>query len=391
MRFSALDGWRGICAMGVVLFHAGGPIAWSGSDLALLREANLFVDYFFVLSGFVMGHTYDDRIEDMRSAGVFMIRRFGRLWPLHLAVLALYIALELVALVIEGHFGNFAAHPAFTYDKTPSSLLTNLLLIHSLGIHDQFTWNTPSWSISVEFWTYVVFAGMLVLAKRHRSMIAVGLAGFGVAGIAISGRYMEAAFDYGILRCLYGFFLGYLVFRLCATRPSGPVVKLHAATAVEALVVVLLVLYVSYLDKPPYSLLGSPLFALSVFVFSLEQGRLSQWLSGWPFQQIGTWSYSIYMIHMLMLVVFIAAIRFIEKGFHLHLRGTTLLKYDGELQFTFGSTLAGDAVVAAFALAVIAAASLTYRFIEDPCRHYANGVADRLSAPRRVAWNAPRR
>jgi peptidoglycan/LPS O-acetylase OafA/YrhL len=390
MRFAALDGWRGICAMGVVLFHAGGPIAWSGGDLALLREGNLFVDYFFVLSGFVMGYTYDDRIENMRSAGVFMIRRFGRLWPLHAAVLALYVALEFVALAIEGHLGNFAAHPAFTYNKTPDSLLTNLLLIHSLGIHDHFTWNTPSWSISVEFWTYVVFAAMLVLGKRHRNMIAVGLAAIGVASIAISGRYMHATYDYGILRCLYGFFLGYLVFRLCDTPHSRPVVKLPAATAVEALVVVLLALYVSYLDKPPFSLLGPLLFALSVFVFSLEQGRLSRWLSGWPFQQIGAWSYSIYMIHMLVLVVFMAAARFIEKGLHLHLRGTTLLNYDWELQFTFGSTLAGDAVVAAFVLAVIAAASLTYRFIEDPCRRYANGIADRLSAPRSAALNAQR-
>jgi peptidoglycan/LPS O-acetylase OafA/YrhL len=391
MRFTALDGWRGISAMIVLLFHAGGAFAWSGSDLGLVKGANLFVDYFFVLSGFVIGHTYDDRIDDMRSAGVFLVRRFGRLWPLHAAMLALYVAVELAALVIERHLGNFAAHPAFTGGKTLPSLLTNLLLIHSLGIHSQYTWNMASWSISVEFWTYVVFACILVLAKRHRTVIAVGLAAIGALGVTITGRYMDATVDYGLLRCLYGFFSGYLVFHLCAVRPSRAPVRLAAPTAVEALVVALLVLFVSYCNRTPFSLLGPPLFALNVFVFSLEQGRVSRLLAGWPFRQIGTWSYSIYMIHMLMLVVMMAAIRFVEKELHLNLRGTTMLTYEGELQFNFGSALVGDAIIAAFAMAVVVAASFTYRYIEDPCRRYANGLADRISAPQRAAWNTSRR
>jgi peptidoglycan/LPS O-acetylase OafA/YrhL len=72
-------------------------------------------------------------------AGTFMVRRFGRLWPLHAAILALYILLEFVALVVERHLGNFAAHPAFTGDKSPHPIVTNLLLVQSLGLENIFT------------------------------------------------------------------------------------------------------------------------------------------------------------------------------------------------------------------------------------------------------------
>ncbi len=58
-RFEALDGWRGICACLVVLFHFHGysPLNTSG----LIRNSYLFVDFFFVLSGFVIACNYSTR------------------------------------------------------------------------------------------------------------------------------------------------------------------------------------------------------------------------------------------------------------------------------------------------------------------------------------------
>lgn len=249
MRFSALDGWRGVCALIVAAAHVGGVIAWTGHDPAF--EGGPFVDYFFVLSGFVIGYTYDDRIADLRSAGTFMLRRFGRLWPLHAAILGLYILLELAALLVERHLGNFAAHPAFTVDKSPRSIITNLLLVQSLGLDDMFTWNSPSWSISVEFWTYAVFAALVLGAGRRRAAGAAMLLVTGVLGITLSGQYMQATTEFGFFRCLFGFFLGYLVFRFTLTKRAGAAITVGMATIAELLAVGLIVAFVVFLSRGP--------------------------------------------------------------------------------------------------------------------------------------------
>ena len=81
-RFHVLDAWRGIAALLVALerLHAHGVFY----SLPFVRNSYLFVDFFFVLSGFVIAHAYADKITDARSALTFALRRFGRLWPLHI-------------------------------------------------------------------------------------------------------------------------------------------------------------------------------------------------------------------------------------------------------------------------------------------------------------------
>jgi peptidoglycan/LPS O-acetylase OafA/YrhL len=381
MRYSALDGWRGVCALLVAAAHVCGNMAWTGGATPPFFDGCPYVDFFFVLSGFVIGYTYESRIDDIRSAGVFMLRRFGRLWPLHATMLALYILFELMALIVERHWGNFAAFPAFTADKSPSAVVTNLLLIQSLGIEDGFTWNSPSWSISVEFWTYLVFAGLLLTAGPRRAAAALVLLAVGIAGVVLGGEYMLAATRFGLFRCLYGFFLGYLVFRFTLRPHAEPALKGPVATAIEIVAVVLIVLYIAFLREPPWSLLGPPLFGLCVYIFSLERGAISRRLSAAPFRQLGTWSYSIYMIHMLMLTLLMVALRILQRMFHLPFRSTVT---NGVTVFDLGSMLLNDAVVIGLLLAVVSAAALSYRFIEVPSRRYFNAVADQLAGHGRL-------
>jgi len=70
-RFTALDGWRGIAACMVVLFHVRAPS--HVSELALVRNSFLFVDFFFVLSGFVIAATYAERLAGGLGIGRFML------------------------------------------------------------------------------------------------------------------------------------------------------------------------------------------------------------------------------------------------------------------------------------------------------------------------------
>src|SRR5215469_11877968 len=116
-RFAALDGWRGICALLVALHHLsanGHFYAWP-----LVRNAWLFVDFFFVLSGFVIAYAYGGRLSDAHAIKDFALRRLFRLWPLHVAVLMALIGLELYRLASTGG--------GFTGERTPFAVLTNLL------------------------------------------------------------------------------------------------------------------------------------------------------------------------------------------------------------------------------------------------------------------------
>src|SRR5262249_28829215 len=88
-RYIALDGWRGICAIGVALHHF--PQIFLFSNAPLFRSGWLFVDFFFVLSGFVITHAYGGKLRSASSTLEFMTRRFFRLYPLHLFILILLL------------------------------------------------------------------------------------------------------------------------------------------------------------------------------------------------------------------------------------------------------------------------------------------------------------
>ena len=126
-------------------------------DWSLVRHSFLFVDFFFVLSGFVIAGSYRAKLLDGFSIWHFMLLRLGRLYPLHVAILVVFIGIELLRFRFSGTLGGQNGDK-FTEAHSIKSIVTNLLLIQSLNIHKTLTWNLPSWSISVEFYAYAVFA-----------------------------------------------------------------------------------------------------------------------------------------------------------------------------------------------------------------------------------------
>ena len=210
-RFRALDGWRGVCAMLVALHHieVHGWLYWQ----PLVRNAWLFVDFFFVLSGFVISHAYGARLGSGARIKDFVLRRLGRLWPLHVVMLGALIALEFSHLLLSHYHAMGDARPAFALDRSPFAILTNLFLVQAFGMHASETWNGPAWSISCEFYTYLVFAAVCFFTVGHKARLAV-CALLVIAGAVILARYsdygMRETFHWAIFRCLYGFFVGVL-------------------------------------------------------------------------------------------------------------------------------------------------------------------------------------
>jgi peptidoglycan/LPS O-acetylase OafA/YrhL len=165
IHFRVLDGWRGIAALLVAIFHLN--IASAIYSLDFIRNAYLFVDFFFVLSGFVITHSCAERLGTPEGVGMFALRRLGRLWPLHIVVLLAMVIVESARAISAARGASFY-NPPFAGATSLHSILTNLVFGQSFGIEQQLTWNPPSWSICAEFWTYLIFAAALLIGATWR-------------------------------------------------------------------------------------------------------------------------------------------------------------------------------------------------------------------------------
>jgi len=348
-RFAALDGWRGVCAVLVALHHfsANGYIA----ALPLIRNAWLFVDFFFVLSGFVISHAYHQKLGNGREIGAFAWRRFARLWPLHVTVLGAFVVLELIRFVMTGS--------GFTGERTPVAFLANLFLVQSLGIFNGLTWNTPSWSISTEFYTYLVFAALCAAATNRslRIVLSIGLTASGLAVLIFFSRYgMRETFGWGFFRCLFGFFAGSLTYDAWKRRWFA---GNFGSTAEIAAVAIALAFLVFVPGHRAFEYFAVPVFALLVYIFAQEQGIVSRAMRSRGVGALGRWSYSIYMVHMLVLALFFSALDAAGTGW-------TAKLPDGTEQIALGSRFAADSLMLAYLAFVGALAAFTWRFLELP-------------------------
>lgn len=174
----ALTSLRGLAALYVALLHFSTAIErhCAVQIPALAPRGHLAVDFFFVLSGFIMAYTYSREFAErgiLNTMPSFMIKRMARLMPLHFFVTA---CLLLYTLAVAPGFHN-PELPAFSSDRPVLDVVLNFLLLQGLGLAPNM--NGPSWSISVEMFAYLAFPlFLLLLFHRSASMrwIATGIA-----------------------------------------------------------------------------------------------------------------------------------------------------------------------------------------------------------------------
>lgn len=382
VRFEALDAWRGICAILVVLFHFCFIFHSPFGGQRLISNAYLFVDFFFVLSGFVVAHAYAARLGSGIAWREFVVRRFGRLWPLHAAVLGAFV-LFIGAL-------NLLPHPQrFDLTLAPSeyslvAIPIHVFLLNAVNLHGM-AWNAPSWSIGAEFYTYLLFGAVCVLVTRRRTGTALLLAAGGIAVLAVaSPTYMNSTADFGLFRCVGGFFTGVAVHALHRRLAD---MRLPAATLWEAAAVVVAGLFVVHAGSGPDEVaalsLAAPLvFGAAVLVFAREEGVLSRLLRARPFAALGRWSYSIYMTHQLVLMVALFAIWSLGVA----AESTILVEGHRKTLYDLGGTVPSLCLLGAILFAVLAVSALTYARIEEPARLAFNGLASRMGT--RSRWRS---
>jgi len=377
MRFRILDSWRGIAALCVVLFH------FEAADhiyaLRFIRHSYLFVDFFFVLSGFVIAHAYGDKLKSPLEVWQFIVRRFGRVWPLHITVLAAFIAVAVFKYGLTAGLGMSATTSAFdAAGSTPlASLPVEVLLLQAVDVTDRLTWNTPSWSISAEFWTYILFALIVLLLPRFRTIAFAVAAFLGAATVvAFSHHGMDVTYDLGLPRSIFGFSVGYLVYW---ARPRiGPMPPALAYIA-EVLTVLAIFAFVTMTNRSPLSYAAPFVFAIAVYVFSYELGPVSRLLRRPVFQNLGLWSYSIYMIHALIAFVIGLVVSELQKRLGVDLWHVVVEDGISKRVIVSDHVLLLDAIHLAYAAAVVAISAFSYRLIEQPGRRYFQSVADGMA------------
>jgi peptidoglycan/LPS O-acetylase OafA/YrhL len=363
-RFEALDGWRGICACLVVLFHFHGYSPLYTSEL--VRNSYLFVDFFFVLSGFVIAWNYAAKLDTWDGVKRFLFLRAGRLYPLHFFMLLLLIAYETLRLLRGAAEGSDAT--AFTGETHPIAVITNLFLVQSLNVHDGLTWNGPAWSISTELWAYAIFALVSVWLGMRNWMLLLAALVAPVMLLHLSRTGMDTTYDYGLIRCVFGFALGIACFRLHRALPivakgGSPLVM----TVLEIAVVAAVVVFVSRAGTGPWSFVAPFIFAIAVQVFAIEGGAVSRLFRFRLLRWLGMLSYSIYLTHFFLVMVFPRVVKRIA-GQDLW---TPMPLDSGQYVLAFGrNAVEGTLFYIAVLAITLAFSAFTYRWIETPGREW---------------------
>ncbi len=365
-RFHTLDGLRGVFALVVVLYHL--PFATHLFANPLVRDGYLAVDFFFVLSGFVIAFAYGDRLQTAEAAGNFVVRRLGRIWPLHAVMLAALLLLELVKLVALG------GGDAFTGESDPVAFVASLALVQAWGIYDAPTWNVPSWSISAELLAYLGFAVISLVAPRRSEVLALVIAAASAAGLLLLAGDMDQAGHLAPLRVGFGFFAGVVVYAAYRRWPSPQQWSFGLASLIEVAVLGAVIGYFALVQRGQLGLVAPLLFAVAIYVYAGGRGVVSSVLASAPLQFVGKVSFSIYLVHFVINAGLSAVAQLGERVLGGSLRDTAAtifgpavpIERGDWLLINLGSLWANDALAVAYVAVLLLVASLTYQWIERP-------------------------
>lgn len=237
-HYEVLDGLRGSAAILVVLFHIMGmTVSWADTG-QLLHHAALAVDFFFVLSGFVVAFAYDDRWKTM-STGQFILIRLVRLHPLVL----LGAVLGLISFLIDPFATNQKAIPLST---VLSYFALACLLLPYPALPNRWTdthsLNSPAWSLLQEYIGNLAYALVLRRLGTKTLGLLVVLAGAVLVWSAWDkntldlGSYWETLWQ-GTARMAFSFMMGLWLYRV---RDRFPKIRqrLHLGWIAASLVLI---------------------------------------------------------------------------------------------------------------------------------------------------------
>jgi len=288
-NIAQLTGLRGIAALAVVIHHA----AHQPSPDRFFRGQPM-VDVFFVLSGFVMSYVYLAR--ERLDWWAFARARFARIYPLHAAT-ALAMAAAGIVLARLGH------DPWPEWVNPVQALREVTLTMAMPVVGADKLWNFPAWSISVEWWVYFTLFPLLAIygarASNRQAAALVLLAAVTMAVLLHMGVGKSTRGWMAFGRAVVGFAGGWVACRYA----TGTDLRLSdCAVDWLALAVAACIYGTAPLtgDDAWYLL---PVYPLLIFGLATSHGRAARFLSSRPVEWLGDISFSIYLVHSIVLNV----------------------------------------------------------------------------------------
>lgn len=227
-HYELLDGLRGVAALLVVFYHIfeGFSFAGGGTLITVINHGYLAVDFFFILSGFVIGYAYDDRWKKNLTLKGFFKRRLIRLHPM----IVMGAVIGCITFFIQGGVKWDGTQVA-----TSAVMLALLLAMFFIpaypgagydvrGNGEMFSLNGPSWSLFFEYIGNLLYALFIHRLSNKALTVLVILLGLGLSWFALSdvvgygmigvGWTLDGLnFWGGMLRMLFPFTLGMLISR----------------------------------------------------------------------------------------------------------------------------------------------------------------------------------
>lgn len=376
---------RGIAALLVLIFHSNLmaiPFLPPGYT-NLVSGGWIWVDFFFILSGFILFYVYgkDFHAGVGRSAyWKYMGARFARVYPLHFVTLIWCSLATIVIISLASGLDPFVAS-VFDLESIPASLV----MLQSMHLFDMTPLNTPSWSLSTEWWMYMLFPFIVPVFQRLSSLGKV-LVFILVATLYAIIRYVispnvipfegaqptiNLTYDFGFLRCLAGFSLGMLLYVLYESKLGFQVLKRD----VTFIIISLLILVGLHFGVDELIILS--LFPFLILCASFNIGEVKKFLDRRPLQRLGDWSFSIYMVHIP--IVFILYIIQVKKN-PAHF-ADFMKMIQAPPDYTMGVIFCVLLVITTLIIA-----SLTYRYVEVPARQYLNSRFSKTKNKASVAF-----
>ena len=226
-HYEILDGLRGVAAVMVVAFHIFEAHATNHLD-QFINHGYLAVDFFFVLSGFVIGYAYDDRWAKGMSTGTFFKRRLIRLQPM-----------VIVGSLIGAVCFFFQDYPMFYKIHDTSVWLMLIVMVVGMtliplpvgkmdirGWGEMYPLNGPAWSLFLEYCANILYALFIRKFSKTALSILVFVAGAVLIHLAVTSpngdiiggwSFSDEQLRIGFTRLAYPFLAGLLLFRICKT------------------------------------------------------------------------------------------------------------------------------------------------------------------------------
>jgi peptidoglycan/LPS O-acetylase OafA/YrhL len=333
-----LDALRILAAAAIVVLHYANYVTAVDAEPFVLHF-NLFVDLFFVISGFVIAGQYLRRVDSREQVRRFLWRRFARIYPLHAVTLAFYTGIALLL-----YFGLVHVENPQRYALT--DIPAQVFLLHAID-GQRLTFNFPSWSLSAEMVCYLLFP-LIAFVGLRRPKAVLALAGAAAAGLTLYAASAHTApwptwiNQGGAWRALPAFLLGV---GLYLYRDRVGLLPLRAA------LLPLLLGFAAFGWALPDLAALALIYLIAVAAVCCDRNGAPTLLARCG---VGRWAhltYSSYMLHMPVatLVVTLAG----------HALGVRPL------------------VMVAVAIPVLAVASAaSYRWFEDPIRRWLNAAAE---------------